>query len=181
MCPGRLTRRWSFPRSLTVCSALPDRRALMVVTIVVIGTNSEWESEAYDRDDIALPPGTDALVESILAVTPNAIIVNQSGMPVEFPWLSSASTVVQAFFGGNEVGTGIAEVLFGKVNPSGKLPVSWGKKLEDWSSAGHFGQEFHTVYEEGVFVGYRHFDRPGRPESAFSFGHGLSYTTFTFE
>ena len=107
-------------------------KLLIPVTIVVIGTNSEWESEAYDRDTISLPPGTDELVRSILAATPDAVIVNQSGMPVALPWLDSASTIVQAFFGGNEVGNGIADVLFGKVNPSGKLPVSWGKKIEDW-------------------------------------------------
>jgi beta-glucosidase len=147
---------------------------------VVIGTNSEWESEAYDRDTISLPPGTDELVRSILAVTPDAIIVNQSGMPVALPWCDSASTIVQAFFGGNEVGNGIADVLFGNVNPSGKLPVSWGRRIEDWSSHGHFGGDEHTVYEEGIFVGYRWFDRGSNPESAFSFGHGLSYTTFQF-
>jgi len=153
---------------------------LIPVTIVVIGTNSEWESEAYDRDTISLPPGTDELVRSILAATPDAVIVNQSGMPVALPWLDSASTIVQAFFGGNEVGNGIADVLFGKVNPSGKLPVSWGKKIEDWSSHGYFGEDEHTVYGEGVFVGYRWFDRGHNPESAFSFGHGLSYSTFVF-
>lgn len=147
---------------------------------MVIGTNAEWESESYDRDDIKLPAGTDDLVRAILAETPNAIIVNQSGMPVEMPWLDSASTVVQAFFGGNEVGNGIADVLFGKVNPSGKLPVSWGKRLEDWPSHGNFGQQINTVYEEGIFVGYKSFDRGNNPKSAFPFGHGLSYTTFEY-
>jgi len=160
---------------------LSEQGALLnSVTIVVIGTNSEWESEAYDRDTISLPDGTDDLVRSILSVNPNAVIVNQSGMPVALPWLESASTIVQAFFGGNEVGTGIADILFGKVNPSGKLPVSWGKRIEDWSSHGHFGGDEHTVYEEGVYVGYRWFDRGTNPSSAFSFGHGLSYTTFEF-
>ena len=99
-------------------------------------------------------------------------------MPVEFPWLSSASTVLQAFFGGNDVGNGIADVIFGKVNPSGKLPITWGKKLDDWPSHGNFGDDVTTVYKEGISVGYRFFDRGENPKSDFAFGHGLSYTTF---
>ncbi|WWC87448.1 uncharacterized protein L201_002337 [Kwoniella dendrophila CBS 6074] len=150
------------------------------VTIVCIGTNSEWESEAYDREDMKLPPGTDELVSSILDVNPKAIIVNQSGMPVELPWVEKASTVLQAFFGGNECGQAISDVIFGKINPSGKLPVTWSKKLEDHASDKNFGHPINTVYEEGLNVGYRYFDRDNNPKSEFSFGHGLSYTSFKF-
>ncbi|WVF66947.1 hypothetical protein IAT40_001690 [Kwoniella sp. CBS 6097] len=148
------------------------------VTVVVIGTNSEWESEAYDRDDMKLPPGVDDLVRSLLTVNPDTIIINQSGMPVELPWIEQANTVVQAFFGGNECGTAIADALFGRINPSGKLPITWATKVEDFPSHETFGQPINTVYKEGVNVGYRYFDRAQNPKSAFPFGHGLSYTSF---
>jgi beta-glucosidase len=150
------------------------------VTVVVIGTTTEWESEAYDRGDLKLPANTDDLVRAILAEAPNAVIVNQSGMPVELPWVSQAPTLLQAFFGGNECGTAIADTIFGKSNPSGKLPVTWPAKVEDFASHVDFGHAVTTVYSEGLNVGYRWFDAPGRPESAVPFGYGISYTTFSF-
>ncbi|KAM0750533.1 hypothetical protein T439DRAFT_380431 [Meredithblackwellia eburnea MCA 4105] len=150
------------------------------VTILVVGTNEEWESESYDRDDLKLPAGSDKLVEAVLKATPNTIVVNQSGMPVEFPWVENCSTLIQAFFGGNESGTAIADAIFGKHNPSGKLPVTFPVKLEDSPSYECFGHPTTTVYKEGIKVGYRFFDRPGNVASAFPFGHGLSYSTFTY-
>ncbi|WVR04181.1 hypothetical protein IAU60_001181 [Kwoniella sp. DSM 27419] len=152
------------------------------LTILVIGTNSEWESEAYDRDDMDLPPGTDDLVRAVLAVDRRTIVVNQSGMPVTMPWLEDAPTVIQAFLGGNECGTAIADAIFGKINPSGKLPVTWANRVEDFPShtPDGFGHPTDTVYVEGLGVGYRYFDRADHPRSAFPFGHGLSYTTFEF-
>jgi beta-glucosidase len=154
----------------------------LLVAVVVIGTNSEWESEAYDRSDMKLPPGTDDLVRAVLAANPKTIIANQSGMPVELPWLAESTTVLQSFFGGNECGRAISDVIFGLKNPSGKLPLTWSKKLEDWPSHGNgrFGDDVTTVYGEGIEVGYRHFDRPGKVRSEFPFGHGLSYSTFKF-
>lgn len=150
------------------------------MTVVVIGTTTEWESEAYDRDDLKLPGETDALVRSVLKAVPNAIIVNQSGMPVALPWLDQAPTLLQAFFGGNECGTAIAQAIFGQINPSGKLPVTWPVNLEDFASANDFGDAITTVYREGLNVGYRWFDAPGRPRSEFAFGFGGSYTEFSF-
>lgn len=156
------------------------RRTDNVVTVVVIGTTTEWESEAYDRAELKLPGETDAMVRSILKTVPNAIIVNQSGMPVELPWLDQAPTLLQAFFGGNECGTAIAQAIFGQINPSGKLPVTWPVKLEDFASNKDFGDAITTVYSEGLNVGYRWFDAPGRPASQFPFGFGESYTSFGF-
>ena len=156
-----------------------DISILFSVTVVVIGTSTEWESEAYDRDDLKLPGSTDDLVRSILRAVPNAIIVNQSGMPVELPWLKEASTLLQAFFGGNECGTAIANAIFGKSNPGGKLPVTWPVSIEDYKHV-EFGSAVTTVYTEGINVGYRCFDAPGGPQSAFPFGFGGSYTTFCF-
>jgi beta-glucosidase len=155
------------------------RHYWQLVTIVLVGTTTEWESEAYDRDDLKLPGATDDLVKSILKAVPNAIVVNQSGMPVEFTWLDQAPTLLQAFFGGNECGTAIANAIFGKSNPGGKLPVTWPVSLDDYNHV-EFGNAVTTVYTEGLNVGYRWFDAPGRPKSAFPFGFGGSYTTFIF-
>lgn len=95
------------------------------VAIVIVGTNPDWESEGFDRDDISLPGASDALVEAVLAANPNTIVVTQSGTPLAMPWIKDASTVLHAFFGGNELGNALADVMFGKVNPSGKLPLTF--------------------------------------------------------
>ncbi|GAA5891806.1 hypothetical protein JCM5296_001867 [Sporobolomyces johnsonii] len=160
-----------------------DLAAKNDLAIVVVGTNPDWESEGFDRKDMKLPGETDELVKAVLAANPKTIVVNQSGTPVAMPWVESASTVVQAFFGGNELGNGIADVLFGKVNPSGKLPLSFPVRLEDSPSFHSFGNTGETpgkvVYGEGIYVGYRHFDRANLAP-LFPFGHGLSYTSFSF-
>ncbi|KAK1925989.1 glycoside hydrolase superfamily [Papiliotrema laurentii] len=150
------------------------------VAILCVGLNGEWESESYDREDIMLPRLVNRLVEAVLDVRPDSIVINQSGMPVEMPWIAKAATVVQAFYGGNDCGNGIADVLFGKVNPSAKLPLTWPKSIEDYPAHKNFGHPLNTVYSEGINVGYRYFDRQGGPASLFPYGHGLSYTTFTY-
>ncbi|OJJ47178.1 hypothetical protein ASPZODRAFT_141931 [Penicilliopsis zonata CBS 506.65] len=146
--------------------------------IVCTGLNSDFESEGYDRQHMDLPPGVDELVTRVLEANPSAVIVNQSGTPVTMPWLSSAKSIVQAWYGGNESGNGIADVLFGDINPSGKLPLTWPVRLEDNPSYGNFGAVAGRVlYGEDIYVGYRHYDLV-KKQPAFCFGHGLSYTQF---
>lgn len=111
------------------------------------------------------------MIRQLLDVTPNAIIVNQSGMPVEMPWVDQAQTLVQAFYGGNESGSGIADVLFGHYNPSGKLPVTFPKVYEDHPGSASFGDAIDTPYSEGIMVGYRYFSSPGSPAPQFPFGY----------
>lgn len=152
---------------------------LTSVTILVVGTNCEWESESYDRANMGLPPGSDDLIRAVLAAQPETIIVNQSGMPVEMPWLDDAPTVLQAFFGGNECGTGIADVLFGLAEPRGRLPITWPTRYEDLVGQNTFGSSQPTVYDEGIKVGFRRLVDAG-PAPAFPFGHGLSYTRFAY-
>lgn len=98
-------------------------------------------------------------------------------------WIKDAPTVLQAFFGGNELGNGIADVIFGKKNPAGRLPLSFPSRIEDTPSYHSFGNTGETpgkiVYGEGIYVGYRHFDRSSTPP-LFAFGHGLSYSSFSF-
>ena len=88
---------------------------------------------------MALPPGIDKLIFRVLAANPNTVIVTQGGTPFAMPWISSANVVMHAWYGGNESGNGIADILFGDVNPSAKLPLSWPRKLEDNPSYLNFG------------------------------------------
>ncbi|EGO27630.1 glycoside hydrolase family 3 protein [Serpula lacrymans var. lacrymans S7.9] len=153
------------------------------VAIVVVGLNHEWESEGYDRPDLELPGLMNRLVSEVLRVNPKTVVVNQSGTPVSMPWVNEAPTLVQAFYGGNELGNGLADVLFGKVNPSGKLALTFPKRLADtpsYPSYGPHGQEYGKIlYNEGIFVGYRSYEiRDLAP--LFAFGYGLSYTTFEY-
>jgi beta-glucosidase len=149
--------------------------------VVFAGLTSEWETEGYDRDHMDLPPGTDEMISRVLDVNPNAVIVIQSGTPVTMPWAGKAKSLLQAWFGGNECGNGIADVLYGSVNPSGKLPLSFPVRLQDNPSYLNFRSERGRVlYGEDIYVGYRYYDKVNLP-TLFPFGHGLSYTTFTRE
>ncbi|EXJ69068.1 beta-glucosidase [Cladophialophora psammophila CBS 110553] len=146
--------------------------------ILCAGLNSEWESEGYDREHMDLPPGSDDLIKAVLAVNPNTAVVIQSGTPVTMPWLKDAPAVLQAWYGGNETGNAIADVIFANTNPSGKLPLSFPVKNEDNPAFLNYKSERNrAIYGEDVYVGYRFYEKT-KKEVAFPFGHGLSYTTF---
>ncbi|KZT18915.1 glycoside hydrolase family 3 protein [Neolentinus lepideus HHB14362 ss-1] len=151
------------------------------VVIAVVGLNADWETEGYDRTTLALPGRTDELVEKVNKANPNTIVVNQSGSSVLFPWADSVDTIVQSWYLGNATGDAIADVLFGKVNPSGKLSLTFPKRIEDLPTHGHFMSENGKVrYGEDLFVGYKHFAHR-KITPAFAFGHGLSYSTFSYD
>ncbi|KGO44523.1 Glycoside hydrolase family 3 [Penicillium expansum] len=146
--------------------------------VIFAGLTLEWETEGYDREHMDLPPGSDELISRVLEVSPNAVVVIQSGTPVTMPWAQNTKALVQAWFGGNECGNGIADVLYGDVNPSAKLPITFPRRLQDNPSYLNFRSERGRVlYGEDIYVGYRYFEKsdvaPG-----FAFGHGLSYTSF---
>ncbi|RHZ62540.1 beta-glucosidase H [Aspergillus thermomutatus] len=149
-------------------------------TIVCTGLNRDWESEGFDRPDMDLPPGIDALISSVLDVAADrTVIVNQSGTPVTMPWADLARGIVQAWYGGNETGHGIADVLFGDVNPCGKLPLSWPVDVRhNPAYLNYVSVGGRVLYGEDVYVGYRFYEKVGR-EVLFPFGYGLSYTTFS--
>ncbi|KAJ5485542.1 beta-glucosidase I [Penicillium diatomitis] len=112
-------------------------------------------------------------------VNPNAVVVIQSGTPITMPWANDARALVHAWFGGNECGNGIADVLYGDVNPSGKLPLTFPRRLQDNPSYLNFRSERgRTLYGEDIYVGYRYFEKSD-VAPAFAFGHGLSYTSFS--
>ncbi|GKT41948.1 putative beta-glucosidase I [Colletotrichum spaethianum] len=150
--------------------------------VVCTGLSGEWESEGFDRTTMALPPGTDDLVAAVLAANPNTAVVVQSGTPVAMPWIEQAGAVLHAWFGGNESGNGIADVLFGDVNPilrqAGKLPLTMPRRVADNPAALSFRSDNGRVlYSEDIYVGYRWYDTLDI-DPLFPFGHGLSYTTF---
>ncbi|KAK6528025.1 hypothetical protein TWF281_009282 [Arthrobotrys megalospora] len=149
--------------------------------VIVVGLNNEWESESYDRADTKLPKNQDELIEAIAKVNENVIVVNQSGAPVDMPWVenSNVKAVVQAWYGGQEAGNVIADVLLGKQNPSGKLPLTFPIKVQDNPSYLYFpGKDKKVEYTEKLMVGYRYYDTEN-VQTRFPFGYGLSYSTFS--
>jgi len=149
--------------------------------IICAGLNSDWETEGHDRDGMDLPPPMDDLISAVADANPGKVaVVMQSGTPVHMPWIDKVSSVVQAWYGGNETGNIIADVLFGDANPSGKLSLSFPKRVQDNPAFLNYRAEGgRTIYGEDVYVGYRYYEFADR-EVLFPFGHGLSYTTFEF-
>ncbi|KAJ7498630.1 glycoside hydrolase family 3 protein [Mycena latifolia] len=151
--------------------------------ILVVGLNHDWEREGFDRPNLDLPGLTNRLVSAVLRANPNTVVVNQSGTPVAMPWVEGAPTLLQAFYGGNELGNGLADVLWGKVNPSAKVSLTFPKRLEDTPSYSSFGDRNQepgkVLYNEGIFVGYRSYEIRNL-QALFPFGFGLSYATFEY-
>lgn len=149
--------------------------------IFVGGQNHMQDLEGRDREDMKLPYGQDVLIEALLEANPDTILVLASGSPVEMPWIRQADTLVWHWYSGMEGGTALAEVLFGRVNPSGRLPETFPAAYTDCSahSIGEFPGNETVEYREGIFVGYRYYDTKGIPV-LFPFGHGLSYTRFSY-
>lgn len=150
--------------------------------IFVGGLNHDQDSEGNDRPDMKLPYGQDELIRELLKVRPDMVTVLLGGSPVEMgQWIDQADSLVWCWYGGMENGTALAEVLFGQVNPSGKLPESFYKSHKDCSAhcVGEFPGGERVRYREGLFVGYRYLDT-FEVEPEFCFGHGLSYTEFSY-
>lgn len=150
------------------------------------GYSDEWNDNAYDAEsldkpDMHLPFGQSELIAALLKANPNIVVVLMGGGPADMTlFAEKAKAIIQAWYPGMEGGTALANILFGKTNPSGKLPVTFPEKLEDSPahSTGEYPGDGETVkYNEGIFVGYRFFDTR-KVEPLFAFGHGLSYTTF---
>jgi beta-glucosidase len=150
------------------------------VAVVVVGSNRSWESEGFDRPDLSLPGRQHQLVEAVTAANPRTVVVVNAGSPIELPWAEDAGAVLVAWYPGEEGADGLADVLAGVSEPSGRLPITFPQRIEDTPAYGHYpGTEGKVVYGEGVFVGYRHYETAG-VAPRFPFGHGLSYTTFSY-
>ncbi|WP_405139204.1 glycoside hydrolase family 3 C-terminal domain-containing protein [Sphaerisporangium sp. NBC_01403] len=150
------------------------------VAVVVAATTTEVESEGFDRTSLALPGRQDELISRVAAANPRTIVVVNAGSPVEMPWLDQVAAVLLTWFPGQEAGDALADVLFGDAEPGGRLPTTWPARTEDVPvlDVTPVGGEVH--YDEGLFVGYRAWERTGRAP-AFWFGHGLGYTTWSYD
>ncbi len=150
------------------------------VAIVFAGLTQEWESEGFDRPDMELPGEQATLIERVAAANPNTIVVVNAGSPLSMNWLDKVAAVVWAWYPGQEGGNAIADVLFGDVNPSGRLPTTFPKRLQDNPAYINYpGENGRVYYGEGLFVGYRYYDKKDIAP-LFPFGYGLAYTTFEY-
>lgn len=148
--------------------------------VIVAGLNSDWESEGYDRPNLSLPLRSDELISRVAEANPNTVVVIQAGSAVSMPWIDKVAGVVYAWYGGNETGNAIADIVYGTVNPSGRLPISLPKREEDIAAGLNFKSARTKVhYEEGIWVGYKHHNAR-KIAPLFPYGHGLSYTTFEY-
>jgi beta-glucosidase len=148
--------------------------------ILLVGTNSDWETEGNDRVDFNLPGEQNTLIEKVLEINPNAIIVLNTGSPVDMPWVNKAKSILQSWYAGQEYGDALFEILTGLVNPSGKLPTTFPKRIKDTPAYSCYpGENLQMSYDEKLLIGYKWYDRK-KIEPLFHFGHGLSYTNFEY-
>jgi len=150
------------------------------VVVIFAGLPERYESEGFDRPNMKMPENHNRLIEEIAKINKNVVVVLSNGAPVEMPWVDKVKAILETYRGGQAWGGAVADVLFGVVSPSGKLPETFPKKLSDNPSYLFFPGEGDKVeYREGIFVGYRYYDKK-EMEVLFPFGHGLSYTTFEY-
>lgn len=162
-----------------IAEAVQAARAARVA-VVFAGLPDSYESEGYDRTHMRLPDCQNRVIEAVAAANPNTVVVLHNGSPVEMPWIGRVKAVLEAYLGGQAVGEAAVRVLYGDVNPSGHLAETFPLKLSDNPSYLYYGGEGNrTEYREGVFVGYRYYDKK-EMDVLFPFGHGLSYTTFAY-
>lgn len=149
--------------------------------IFVGGLSHEDDVEGKDRENLTLPYGQDEVIRALLEVRPDTVVVMYAGSPVAMPWVQEAKAILWSYYAGMEGGTAIAEVLFGRVNPSAKLAETFIREEAQCPAhtIGTFGRKDKVEYKEGVMVGYRYYDSE-QTDVQFCFGHGLSYSSFCY-
>ena len=150
------------------------------VVLVVVGTNSRVESEGFDRSNLDLPGRQDDLVRAVAAANPRTVVVVNAGAPVLLPWRNDVAALLVGFFGGQEFGSAIADVVFGVAEPGGRLPTTWPVAIADVPVLGVTPVDGTLEYAEGIHIGYRAWLRAGT-EPAHPFGYGLGYTTWSLD
>ena len=149
--------------------------------LLIVGTNSDWETEGNDRADFNLPANQNKLIEAILEANQNTVIAINTGSPVQMPWAKKANAIVQTWFAGQEFGNALVDILSGQVNPSGKLTTTFPVRIEDTPAYKIYpGNDLQMNYDEKLLVGYKWYQR-NSIEPLFCFGHGLSYTNFNYQ
>ena len=160
------------------------READMVIFIGGLNKSDNQDAEGADRLGFSLPYGQDEVIEALVDANPNTVVVSLTGNAYSMPWRDRVPAIVQGWYIGSEAGNAIADVLFGDVTPSGKLPMTFARELTDYAahadndSSMYPGVNGDVYYKEGLDVGYRHTDRLKPSHVNYAFGHGLSYTTF---
>ncbi len=150
------------------------------IAVVVVGTNSKVESEGYDRENLDLPGRQDDLVRAVAAANPRTIVIVNAGSPVALPWADDVAAIVLGYFGGQEFGTAMADILTGANEPGGRLPTTWPESLADVPVTDVTPTDGTLTYEEGIHIGYRAWLNAGTAP-AFAFGHGLGYTSWSWD
>lgn len=148
--------------------------------VVVVATTERVESEGFDRKDLALPGRQDDLVRAVAAANPHTVVVVNAGSPVEMPWRDDVAAILLSWFPGQEGGAALADVLTGAAEPGGRLPTTWPVALADVPVTEVTPTDGRLAYTEGVFIGYRAWDKAGATP-AYAFGHGLGYTTWAYD
>ena len=170
--------------------ATPDEEAMLAaaveaaaaadVAVVAVGSAETTESEGFDRGTLRLPGRQDELVQRVAAASPRTVVVVNAGMPVLMPWVGQVAAVLYAWLPGQAIGAALADVLLGRAEPGGRLPVTMPAREADSPVLHAVPVAGQLSYDEGLLVGYRGFDAAGR-EPLFPFGHGLGYTSWEYE
>lgn len=151
------------------------------VVLLFVGLTEKYESEGYDREHMSLPYSHNKLIEEIAKVNDNIVVILSGGAPVEMPWVDKVKGLLNAYLSGESGALAIVDILYGKVNPSGKLAETYPVKLEDTPCFKHFpGGNNAVYYAESIYVGYRYYEKANK-KVLFPFGHGLSYTSFAYK
>ncbi|MBI9044790.1 MAG: glycoside hydrolase family 3 C-terminal domain-containing protein [Anaerolineaceae bacterium] len=176
--PG-YSEKGEYPNEVLIQEAISIANAADVV-VISAGLTDLYETEGLDRQHMKLPPEHDALIKRLAASHSNVIVVLSNGSPVEMPWIGDVNAVLEGHLGGQAGAGGMADILFGEVNPSGKLAETFPIRLEDNPSYHCFPGGPQTVeYRESIYVGYRYYDTVEQ-DVLFPFGYGLSYTVFEY-
>lgn len=178
----RIQLAWKIPDTATIDNAVQAAKN-SDVAIIFAGTSDHYESEGRDRKSLELPANQDELISRVAQANKNTIVVLTTGAPVLVDkWVDQVPALLESWFDGDDIGNAIADVLLGDYDPSGKLPITFPKRWEDEdpSVRNYISQDSVSDYSDGIFVGYRHFDKENIAPQ-FPFGYGLSYTTFAYK
>ncbi len=183
-------RRGQAVAQLGISSVPPDERLRKAVrlakssdaAVLCVGLNRILEGEGRDRTTLNLPPEQEKLIRAVAAVNPKTIVILNNGTPITMArWINDVPTILEAWYTGQETGTALARILFGDVNPSGKLPLTFPQSWEQTPVAKTYpGTKDSVIYKEGIYVGYRYYDK-NQLRPLFPFGFGLSYTSFAYK
>ena len=182
LLPGAVYAPGCDDRGNTTDALLAQTRAAAEkaeIALVFAGLPDHYESEGFDRDDMKLPEGHLRMIETVVSANPNTVVVLLCGSAVECPWADRVKGILYMGLPGQAGGEAVADLLYGRSNPSGKLAESWPMAYGDIPSSEIYGKTADALYQEGIYVGYRYYEKAGVPVR-WPFGYGLSYTAFAY-